>query len=155
MKIIKHHLSDSDQQNLLDGMRSFAVSDPQVGIFWYDDKKKVLFGIDKESPIGKPPVLNGKCTTKTLHPDLWRKRFNEHKYKKLKGVNPFVGNYMDVARGRIFYVPATKSYEIMVGEWIHEFPETIDLILEEFNLLSSNYEFIENPHWNRGCGFEW
>ena len=90
---------------------------------------------------------------KKFHKDVWKKRFHEQKYK-LNGVGPFIGDYKDHCRGRVFYNPATDTYQIMVGSWINNNQQAIAMIAEEFNLTNVRYEVKTSYHWDIGNGWE-
>lgn len=148
--------NDEHIQNTLDVMsQNLDTQDnPKVGIFWYDRRTKTLFGvvaIDKDS-ITKPNAGGGLITCRELHKAIWAKGFNKQKYK-LDGKGPFVGDYRDTPRGRIFYNPSTDEYIINVGSWIKDNTECIDEILEEFELENQNYKIEIAPHWEIGCGW--
>lgn len=128
---------------------------PKVGIFWYQEQGERLFGIvavNKDS-YAKPNAGGGLITCLELHKDVWKKRFNEQKYK-LGGVGPYVGDYKDHCRGRIFYNPEEDVYQIMVGSWINANPQAIPMIVEEFNLQNVRYEVKTSYHWDLGNGWE-
>lgn len=147
----------SDEENMMEAMRVNLdrQDNPKVGIFWYQQVAKRLFGviaIDKDS-IKKPNVGGGLITCYELHKDVWKKRFREQKYKN-NGVGPYVGDYKDHARGRVFYNPSTDTYQIGVGSWINDCPEAKEMIIEEFNLQNQKYEFKIIIHWEIGMGWE-
>lgn len=151
------NVSDEDIKNMMDVMRANMETqdNPKVGIFWYQMVGKRLFGViavDKDS-IKKPNVGGGLITCNELHKDVWKKKYHQQKYKN-NGQGPYVGDYKDHARGRVFYNPSTNQYIITVGSWIDECPEARDAILEEFNLSKTNYRFEKNIHWEIGNGWE-
>lgn len=151
------NVSDEDIKNMMDVMRAHMETqdNPKVGIFWYQMVGKRLFGViavDKDS-IKKPNVGGGLITCNELHKDVWKKKYHQQKYKN-NGQGPYVGDYKDHARGRVFYNPSTNQYIITVGSWIDECPEAKDAILEEFNLSKTNYRFEKNIHWEIGNGWE-
>ena len=148
--------SDEHIQNTMDVMSSNLDTQekPKVGIFWYDTRDKVLFGVvavDKDS-FSKPNVGGGLISCRELHKAVWAKGFNKQKFK-LNGVGPFVGDYKDTPRVRIFYNPQTNHYTINVGSWIREHTECIDEILSEFNLENEDFSVEIAPHWDIGCGW--
>lgn len=131
---------------------------PCVGIFWYSPQRNELFGTVKAKEGDKNYATSGfggMCTCKELHKDVWKKEFNKRRYSKNGnyGINLFVGDYKSKPRGRIFYKSETNEYFIMVGEWIEEYPEAIDCVVNEFKLSGHNYQFIKNFHWDIGNGF--
>ena len=143
-------------QNTLDVMSQglYEQEKPKVGIFWYDKKTQSLFGVvavDKDSFV-KPNVGGGLISCRELHKYVWKKGFNKQKFK-LDGKGPFIGDYKDTPRGRIFYNPSTNQFIINVGSWIKEYPECIDEIIDEFELYNQNYTIEIAPHWEIGCGW--
>ena len=126
----------------------------KVGIFWFDRRDRVLFGVvavDKDD-ITKP-CSGGLLTCSQLHVKVWQKGYNKQKFKQ-NGIGPFVGDYKDTPRGRVFYNPRTETYEIRVGDWIEQNRDAIDEIVEEFDLEGKKYEVIKDHHWNIGNGWE-
>lgn len=151
------NVSDSDIKNMMDVMRANMdnQNNPKVGIFWYQMVGKRLFGViavDKDS-IKKPNVGGGLITCNELHKDVWKKKDHQQKYKN-NGQGPYIGDYKDHARGRVFYNPAKDEYTVTVGSWIDECPEAKEAIVEEFNLEGTKYKFEKNIHWEIGNGWE-
>ena len=127
----------------------------KVGIFWFDRRDRVLFGvvaIDKDS-FEKPNVGGGLISCRELHSKVWSKEFHKQKYKK-NGIGPFVDDYKDTPRGRVFYNTNTNKYEIKVGDWIDKHPEAIDEVVFDFDLQNEEYEVIKDYHWDIGSGWE-
>lgn len=150
-------VSDEDIANMMEVMRANmgTQENPKVGIFWYQMVGKRLFGViavDKDS-IKKPNVGGGLITCYELHRDVWKKKFKEQKYKN-NGQGPYIGDYKDHARGRVFYNPRKDQYTVTVGSWIDECPEAKEMIVEEFNLKDTNFKFEKNIHWEIGNGWE-
>lgn len=148
--------SDEHMKNAMDVMSSNLETqdNPKVGIFWYDIRTKSLFGVvavDKDS-FAKPNVGGGLISCYELHKTVWKKGFNKQKFKN-NGIGPFVGDYKDTPRGRIFYNPKNDQFIINVGSWIKEHTECIDEILDEFDLNNQNYSIEIAPHWEIGCGW--
>ena len=128
---------------------------PKVGIFWFDRASSSLFGvvaIDKNS-YSKPNVGGGLITCRELHKHVWQKGYNRQKFK-LNGVGPFVGDYKDTPRGRVFYNPHTNTFEIRVGSWFKDHPESYQEIIDEFDLQNVKTEIIIDWHWDIGSGWE-
>lgn len=149
--------SINEHNNAIDAMAAHLDSQDngKVGIFWYDKNTKSLFGvvaIDKDS-FSKPNVGGGLITCYELHKKVWQKGFNKQKYK-LDGKGPFIGDYKDTPRGRVFYNPHTDTYEIKVGNWINDYPEAIGEIIDEFDLENYKYEVMTDYHWDIGNGWE-
>lgn len=127
----------------------------KVGIFWYDITTKSLFGViavDKDS-FAKPNAGGGLITCRELHQSVWKKGYNKQKLK-LDGKGPFIGDYKDTPRGRVFYNHHSDTFEIKVGEWIKQHPEAIDEIICEFDLAGYKHEVIIDYHWDIGSGWE-
>ena len=159
-KVLREYdIKISDQSHVQQAMDAMTPTldeqeKPKVGIFWYDIRDKVLFGVvavDKDS-FPKPNAGGGLITCRELHKAVWAKGFNKQKFK-LNGVGPFVGDYKDTPRGRVFYSPSNDQYIINVGSWIKEHTECIDEVLEEFNLENTNFTVEIAPHWEIGCGW--
>ncbi|MCQ2311178.1 MAG: hypothetical protein MJZ64_05450 [Paludibacteraceae bacterium] len=149
--------SESEAKQTLEAMAANLdkQESPKVGIFWYQEQGERLFGVvavNKDS-FAKPNVGGGLITCTELHKDVWKKRFHEQKYK-LKGEGPFIGDYKDHCRGRVFYNPTTDTYQIMVGSWINNNRQAIAMIVEEFNLTNVHYEVKTSYHWDIGNGWE-
>jgi hypothetical protein len=143
-------------QNTLDVMSQNLDNQysPKVGIFWYDERTKSLFGviaIDKDS-FSQPNVGGGLITCRELHKYVWAKAYNKQKYK-FNGNGPFQGDYKDTPRGRIFYNPSNNQFIINVGSWIKNNMECVDEILDEFELRQQDYKIEIAPHWEIGCGY--
>lgn len=150
-------VSENDIKNMMDVMRANmdTQNNPKVGIFWYQMVGKRLFGVvavDKDS-IKRPNVGGGLITCNELHKDVWKKKYHQQKYKN-GGQGPYVGDYKDHARGRVFYNPAKDEFIVTVGSWIDECPEASEAIVEEFNLAGTNYKIEKNIHWEIGNGWE-
>ena len=160
MKDLKTYIRESTQEehdNSIKVMEEhfYDQDNGKVGIFWYDIRDEILFGviaIDKDS-FDKPNAGGGLITCRELHYKVWQKGYNKQKYK-LNGKGPFVGDYKDTPRGRVFFNTNTDKFEIKVGDWIDKYPEAIDEIISEFDLEDCDYEIIKDHHWNIGSGWE-
>lgn len=124
-------------------------NNPKVGIFWYSPVNKSLFGviaIDKDS-YSKPNAGGGLITCKELHEDVWkRNQQNDRCF--------YVGDYRQTPRGSVFYSPDEDKFYIMVGSWINENPEAVDLIIDRYDLNNCNVEVKISIHWEIGMGWE-
>jgi hypothetical protein len=120
-------------------------NNPKVGIFWYSPVNKSLFGviaIDKDS-YSKPNAGGGLITSKELHEDVWkRNQQNDRSF--------YVGDYRQTPRGSVFYSPDEDKFYIMVGSWINENPDAIDLIIDRYDLNNCNVEVKISIHWEIG-----
>ena len=52
--------------------------------------------------------------------------------------------------GSIFYDPDTEVFTIAVGSWIGQYPQAVELIVDEFNLRQTQYEVKSARHWDIG-----
>lgn len=130
-------------------------NNPKVGIFWYSPVNKSLYGvvaIDKDS-YSKPNAGGGLITCKELHEDVWKREYRNQKYK-LNGVGPYIGDYKNKPRGRVFYSPEKDTYYIMVGSWINDNPEAVDIIVDRYDLKDCKVEVKISVHWEIGMGWE-
>lgn len=127
--------------------------EPMVGIFWYSPQRKMLFGVRSHriSDYTKANARSefGSISCSEMHEDVWKKEYHRQKYKN-DGIGPYTGAYEMVPRGRIFYNPATEVFTIAVGSWIHQHPEAVPLIVDEFNLAAATYEVKTAHHWDIG-----
>jgi hypothetical protein len=146
-----------DLEKAMNFMRSNLdrQDDGKVGIFWYDIRNNELFGVH----IDLPP-LNAKAnssygyTTGVEHSTFWKKQYNKLKVKN-DGIEiwPFSGDYKEQPRGRIFYVPNEDLFVIYTGKWMNDYPDAKLLILDEFDLNNSKYEFRYGYHWDIGVAW--
>lgn len=150
---MRHMVQESD---FLANMSEHLNDDvtPKVGIFWYNRGKQELFGVVKRDydDVDLRPS-HGLVTCKELHVNVWKRGFHRQKFK-CNGVGPFIGDYKDKPRGRVFYCPTTGDFIIKVGSWIQEFPEAVSLIVKEFNLELDDYRVEVSSHWDIGSGWE-
>lgn len=123
----------------------------KVGIFWYDPKKDVLFGVCKTEASDVKPNAQGQKTSKTLHRNEWQKQKNRCISKGITDT-PFKGDYTQVPRGRVWQDEETSLFYITVGSWISEYPEARPLIIDEFD-LTDDVEFRIDEHWEIGHGW--
>ena len=127
---------------------------PRIGIFWYDVINDDLFGV-VSSQASEARVSHGLASVNTLHRDYWKKQYNKLKAKNEgKEVYPYIGDYKDTPRGRIFYDVNNNQYIINVGSWINKYPQAKTLIIDEFNLENHKYTFKTAIHWELGHGWE-
>lgn len=127
-------------------------NNPKVGIFWYSPVNKSLFGviaIDKDS-YSKPNAGGGLITCKELHEDVWKREFKN----EINEAGYYKGDYRQTPRGSVFYSPDEDKFYIMVGSWINENPEAIDLIIDRYDLNNCNVEVKISIHWEIGMGWE-
>ena len=125
--------------------------DPKVGIFWYNEAWKELFGVVSH-PVrdyNRSNASDGRITCSELHEDVWRREYNRQKHHG-DGSGPFIGPYENKPRGRVFYIMDEDCYVMAVGKWLDEHPEARPLILEEFNLPAHKTRFEYATHWDIG-----
>ena len=146
---------DKELENAMNLMASNRGKDdePKVGIFWYDPRGGDLFGVrsHRVSDYLKPNSRSefGSVSCSEMHEDVWKKEYHRQKYKN-GGIGPFIGAYEMVPRGRIFYNPDTEMFTIAVGSWIEQYPQAVELIVDEFNLRQTHYEVKTAYHWDIG-----
>ena len=127
---------------------------PRIGIFWYDVRNVDLFGV-VSSHASEARISKGLASINTLHRDYWKKQYNKLKLKNNgKEVYPYIGDYKDTPRGRVFYDVNNNCYIINVGSWINQYTQAKTLIVDEFNLVDQNYIFEIAIHWEIGHGWE-
>ncbi len=127
-------------------------NNPKVGIFWYSPVNKSLFGviaIDKDS-YSKPNAGGGLITCKELHEDVWKREFKN----KINEAGYYKGDYRQTPRGSVFYSPDEDKFYIMVGSWINDNPEAIDIIVDRYDLKDCKVEVKISVHWEIGMGWE-
>lgn len=130
-----------------------SQDDPKAGIFWYNPETNSLFGVHADFIEDLRRDGYGMMSCGILHRDLWKKEYRKQKYKN-NGIGPFIGDYKDKPRGRIFYNPQTKKFEVFTGKWIEQYPEAKEEIMFEFDLNENIVEWKQSWHWDIGCGYE-
>lgn len=142
----------SDAMNLMASNRG-KDDEPKVGIFWYSPVRNELFGVRSHRVTdylkANARTEFGSISCSEMHEDVWKKEYHRQKYKN-GGVGPYTGAYEMTPRGRIFYNPDTKAFTIAVGSWIEQYPQAVQLIVEEFNLGQATYEVKTASHWDIG-----
>ena len=142
----------SDAMNLMASNRGKG-DEPMVGIFWYSPQRTELFGVRSHRISDYTKAYSrsefGSVSCSEMHEDVWKKEYHKQKYKN-GGIGPYNGAYEMTPRGRIFYNPDTEVFTIAVGSWIEQYPQAIDLIVEEFNLQKTTYEVKTASHWDIG-----
>lgn len=116
--------------------------DPKVGIFWFDTTYKRLYGVVSH-PVRDclgDAFLPDAISCSESHEEVWRKE-SKRKWHYDNWENPFVGSCEDKPKGRVYYMTLDEEYVVAVGEWINEYPEARELILEEFNLPADKTTF--------------
>jgi hypothetical protein len=142
MKLTK--VSKQEEQEMVDYMASNLNKNPaQVGTFFYDVKNNKLFLVDAMSTKYAPTFGSGKGkrTTDKLNKDIWADEW-------------MVGDFTMTPRGRVFYDNATNTYEIMVGHWVDQYPDLLNLVKNRFHLNNEKCELKYGEHWEIGKGFD-
>ena len=149
-------ISSADNDILMEAMRDHVDTqeESKVGIFWYNPERNRLAGVSSVYAAELSYNENGRKTLRTLHHTAWPKlRGNAI----LDGSNDKIWqeeDYTQVPRGRVFQIDRAgkASFEVLVGSWIHEYPQAAQLIVDEFNLKDGEFHFVESEHWNVGRG---
>lgn len=122
--------------------------EPCVGIFWYDDRSDKLFGVRKYPLNDKDHIsrCSDGITCKELHKYVWKKEYNYRKFHDNGKTYPFVGDWKDTPRGRIFYNENDDTFYIYVGTWIKDNKDAFEMIVDEFYLNEVDYEIKIMSH---------
>ena len=119
------------------------IDEPYVGLFFYDKNDDDLFGVISEHLNNILPSYYEyfDANTKTihqLHSTVWYKGHIKGKDKR------FNQDFRTIPRGKVYEVDG-KSYIVLVGNWINDYPLAKDLIIDEFQLPVDKTEFkIDN-----------
>lgn len=155
-----HRTSIEQHQSFIDCMKGFLDNGkPKLGIFWYDYRSNVLFGVEKGD--AELYVGSGRMATlPKLHKTYWQKM--HHRAVASGDVDSvFYGehDYTRIPRGRIFL--ENGKYYVNVGDWINglidgelciDSRKLRELIVDEFN-LPDDFEFRQDIHWDIGHGW--
>ena len=147
---------DANIKDYIDIMAGYAsIQDsPMIGIFWYDKHNDELFGIESDYPDGDFKFHNvlkkDVIISKKLHMKVWDKES-----RRKNGDKRFTSTSKDtwkmIPRGRV--ILTKDGFEVLVGNWINDYPSAKELILEEFQ-LPKNSKFVIDSHLDIGNGFE-
>ena len=145
--------SKEDEQSVMGQMAANRGKDaePKVGIFWYNRVTNRLFGVvsRRVGDFTRANASDGRITCSEMHEDVWKREFRKQRYE-YGGQGPFVGNYQDKPRGRVFYRMDDGTFEVAVGKWLEDYPQAYQLILEEFNLPPEKTRAMYAVHWDIG-----
>lgn len=156
MKDLKDIILEKDDPEIMKLMSSNLDKEkPCVGIFWYDVRNNKLFGVRKYTIDDKDNVdtCSEGVTCKDLHKYVWKKEYNYRKFHDDHKTYPFVGDWKDTPRGRIFYNNKDNVWYIYVGTWIKNYQRAFDLIVDTFHLNEVDYEIKIKEHWEIGNGW--
>lgn len=125
--------------------------DPCVGSFWYDPDEDELFGVYSvsvdDTKYYKSPQFKEEVRTGTkLHSAIWKREFHRGKDERFKG------DYTQVPRGRVFEFK-DKGFIVFTGDWIEDYPQVREMIIEEFQLPRDRVTFEKDIHWDLGHGW--
>jgi len=149
---------DEESEILFDTMRDNLDSQtrPKVGMFWFNPERNRLVGV--RSAFAHDLAFNskGRKTVSDLHHTVWddvrEEALDNGSSDKIWGET----DYTQVPRGRVFQIKVQDSgveyFEILLGKWIHDYPQAAKLILKKFNLEGAEHEFIYSQHWDIGHG---
>lgn len=94
-------------------------------------------------------IFNAEVRTCCLmHYALWKRECNRGKDKRFQEAIP----YFKYPRGRIFEIKDRGFVVTCVGDWVNQFPQAKQMIIDEFQ-LPNNTEFLINVHL--GLGHDW
>ena len=114
----------NDAMNLMASNRGKG-DEPMVGIFWYSPQLNEMFGV-RSHRVSDYTRSNdrsefGSVSCSEMHEDVWKKEYHRQKYKN-NGIGPYNAQY----------------------------PQAVELIVEEFNLGNTTYEVKTASHWDIG-----
>jgi len=143
-------ISSADNKLLMEAMHDTVdlQDEPKVGLFWYNPERNRLVGVFSVHASDLSYNAKGRKTLRTLHHTSWQK---VRENAILDGSNDKIWqeeDYTQIPRGRVFQIDrmGTASFEVLVGSWIHEYPQAARLIIEEFNLKEGEFDFVESEH---------
>ena len=151
-------ITSADNDILMETMRENGQlqDKPKVGMFWYNPERNILVGVHSAHASELSFNAKGRKTMQVLHhkvwPDVREDAIAIGSNDKIWGEE----DYTQVPRGRIFQIetsdPSTEYFEVLVGSWINEYPQAVELIVKRFNLAHSDFQFIHSEHWDIGKG---
>ena len=154
-KLRNREMSTEERQEVIASMSDNldTQDNPNVGIFWYDEKKDELFGVNKVQSAQLQFSPKGLKTYNTLDKDWWQKQ-KQRLLGKGAPLGIFVNDYTSIPRGRVFEREGV-GFQLMVGKWIDDYgkDKIENLVKDEFNLQNVPFETIIDTHWDIGHGW--
>lgn len=151
-------ITADDNELLMETMRENAdyQDAPKVGMFWYNPERNRLVGIRSAYADDLSFNSKGRKTVRDLHHKVWSKVRTDAIADGSSDAIWYEEDYTQVPRGRVFQIEVPDSdaeyFEILVGSWINRYPQAMQLILDEFNLAGTEYQFVHSEHWDEGRG---
>ncbi|MCL1832064.1 MAG: hypothetical protein FWG45_04025 [Oscillospiraceae bacterium] len=147
-----------ESELLFDTMRANvgAHTRPKVGMFWYNPERGRLVGVRSVAAQDLQFNEKGRKTVSDLHHTSWddirEDAIGSGSTDKIWSET----DYTQIPRGCVFQIQVPDSdaeyYEVLVGKWIHEYPDAVELIVKAFNLADVEKSFIYSHHWDIGHG---
>jgi len=138
-----------NREDAINEMQKYFKDNPEVGIFWYDERIKQLFEVHSQIVN---PLISGVQTYTKLHKTIWQKlrAIARQKKKNNQPYDPiYLSDYTKIPRGRIFY--KDEIFYVFIGSWITD--KIKRLIVKQFNLQHVNVVFKIDKHWEIGHGW--
>lgn len=146
---------------------AYNLEAPHLGIFWYDESRRELFGVFKMPEMDIEPGYLGRRVYPQLHQNVWGDLRNPYydAYGEYvpdsaypdESENPMRElDYTLIPRGRIF--SDDRGYQVYVGNWFFDMDEEGQehvrrLIMNEFKLWEDDTDFVYDYHWDIGQGW--
>ena len=146
----------AEHHEFMETMREGMVPEnsAEVGLFWYNPERNRLVGVYSYPAMALPFNEKGRKTLRKYHHLEWPSVREEALDNGAQDTIWQEEDYTQVPRGRVFEVQYGDEpyFEVMVGQWINEYPSAKALILKRFKLDKNYTEFIYSPHWDIGHG---
>jgi len=129
---------------------------PKVGMFWFNPQRNRLVGVHSAFAHDLSFNSKGRKTVSDLHHTAWEGVREDAVANGSADDIWQEADYTQVPRGRVFQIQVPDSdaeyFEVLLGKWIHEYPDAKQLIVKAFNLEQSEFAFIYSQHWDIGHG---
>lgn len=140
--------SDEQYRKMLESMKKYDSphKKPRIGIFWFNQNTKKLFGVRSMAADSIPFDSNGLRVYPELHRDIWDEVVDD---------NPeFLGqDYTLIPRGRVTEVYG-EGFELWVGSWVIRWKNIlIPQVEKKFNLSDYTLRLVVKKHWEIGHGW--